>query len=254
MDQEKRKTVLYRIPLILTAAILTPNLLLSSNADAFDLKYSPYETPNKEQLQRLLENNNFPHEFNFIYNIPKNKDAKGKSLEGKFEIIKSISSIELGIKTIHPSNSKQIHFSEITQEGKILYSEKMFNTEKQTLEYNNCFFLENGQITPVSLIEKILLQNGNLKQSNFIFQGRGEFPKEYKLKSKIVNNQNNCFMLEGDIENNSPRITKVRVFYKRVRELNIPVEIWVDYKVKIMNFGLFGSNYDVHTVKGVLEI
>ena len=60
--------------------------------------------------------------------------------------------------------------------------------------------------------------------------------------------------LEAKIKENSPRISSGKVIYRKIDGFNIPVEIDLEYSVKIMSFGIFRSNYDDHTIKGVLSV
>jgi hypothetical protein len=61
-------------------------------------------------------------------------------------------------------------------------------------------------------------------------------------------------VLSGRIKGNSSNISSGKVFYRKVDGLRIPVEIHLEYAIKIMPFGILGSNYDNHTLKGILSV
>lgn len=255
IDYEKRRTVLHRLPLIAGAMVFAPSLLMPSKAKAYDLKYSSYHIPDNASLEKLLGTMNYPRQFEFCYEIPENGDRDGDSLKGNFRLTRNPEETKLSIQINHPRESKIVTLSETRNHssGIIFYSESDFDTARGEVKYNSAMELDplNKPKTAISLVEDLI--NGTIHSQDFVFQGNSSSLNKFSLEAKTTDEEGYDLVREAKVKGDSPRIPSLRVLYKAVNGIQIPVEIHVDYKVKAIDLSFFGAIYVKPTLIGVLS-
>jgi len=274
IDQGRRKFVFHRLPLIAGAVLFVPSLLIPSGAQASDFEYELYKLPSDDQLRKFTaeqeRSRKYLGELRLFYEVPPNKDKNGNRLTGNFTFTSNPESTSIQILLSHPNEHRLITLSEIRSGDSIRYNESEINYLKPGEGFNNSFVFKAHErvATPVSLARTLVL--GHIPETSFLFQGRREKSKRYSLEIKTkkidklpaVKNDSSdeeiekmgLTGLEAKIKENSPRISSGKVIYRKIDGFNIPVEIDLEYSVKIMSFGIFRSNYDDHTIKGVLSV
>lgn len=255
IDYEKRRTVLHRLPLIAGALVLAPSLLIPSEAQAYDLKYKNYSLPNNASLEKFLGKMDYPNQFEFCYEIPENGDRNGDRLQGNFRLTRNPKETTLSIEIKHPRESKIVTLSETRNHssGIIFYSESDFDTARGEVKYNSAMELDplNKPKTAISLVEDLI--NGTIHSQDFVFQGNSSSLNKFSLEAKTTDEEGYDLVREAKVKGDSPRIPSLRVLYKAVNGIQIPVEIHVDYKVKAFDIPLIGSIYVTPTLIGVLQ-
>ncbi|MBU0958904.1 MAG: hypothetical protein KKB31_03075 [Nanoarchaeota archaeon] len=244
------KTLKSRLMPLTTAVILTTSLLCPRTAHTIDEGYSEYSPPSRIEIQEVLSQNNFPDSFSFYYEIVPNK----KGFTGNVRLTRSKDKTDLRIRMISPSADKYFNFYEERKGDSVYYHESEFDYPQGRFLYDTTFVypINDKPTTLVSLIERVSV--AKIPNTSFVFQGDSEKMRKYKLK--ISSNAETGFDLElkGEVGKNSPRIPWVMAFYEDVNGLKIPTEIWVAYKVKIFDTGIFGSIYVTPRLIGTLQI
>jgi hypothetical protein len=215
-----------------------------------DLSYEPYKRASEQEIREILVQNNYPSEFDFCYDIPSSTDARGNSVNGSFRVTKKDGSTNLELDIIHKQENKLIEVSEIINGDNITYIEKNQNFATNQIDYETRITRPiDGKIkTPVSLLEDLF--SGNLKDTKFVFYGKDRDSKKYEFDVK--KQDSSC--VEAQIKGDSPRFRNIKVFFEKIDGVNVPVEIWAEYEIKLPFLpSLFGLNYDSHTIKAVLR-
>jgi hypothetical protein len=254
ISQGRRNFVFCRLPIIAGALVVAPTLLIPEEAEAYDLDYEGYTRPTDEQLREFLSSQKYPEEFEFCYDIPPNRDKNGECLRGSFRILNSPRGTSLEIFLVHPKETRLISLNETQIGDSILYTEREVTLSKGKEEYNRqiIFGPEEKIATPVSLAR--WLSFCSIPETSFVFQGKSAKLEKYSLEAKTQQDHELELVLSGRIKGNSSNISSGKVFYRKVDGLRIPVEIHLEYAIKIMPFGILGSNYDNHTLKGILSV
>ena len=254
IDYAKRKT-LAKLTAFTAGSLFVPSYLFPNNSKAFDLEYSNYSIPSNGSLEKLLSSMDYPHSFELCYEIPKNKEKNGDFVQGNFVLARVPEETRLSVELRHPRESKIVTVSEERDfsSGMVFYRESDFDLAKSEFKYNNehFFFYDGTPNTVIGLIESLI--NGKVPKNSFIFRGNGSNLNEYSLFVKSSDKEGYDLVREAKIKGDSPRIPELKIFYKSVNGIQIPVEIHVEYKVKV-GLGFLGSMYDSHTLKGVLSI
>ena len=218
-QKNKQKTLRRKVLPLITACVLTYSLF-PKYVSSSDFNYSPYSSPDYATLKEIVSRNNYPLNFEFNYIIPKNKDRNGDCLEGCFLLRRENNQTSLEINLFHPIEDKSFSFSEIRQDSLVFYSEKGFDNFKNEKMYDReeVFLAEKRPLTLVSLIENFI--QGTVKEKEtFVFQGKGEHLKEYKLYAEPLLQDNSNLLLDVKISKNSPRIPRLRIFCKRLEDI-----------------------------------
>jgi hypothetical protein len=249
-----RRKSFWQIPLYFASLSLAPSFLMPE-AEAADLKYPPYNTPNAQTLDRILLANNFPQSFNFKYTFPRNTDLFGDTAQGHFTIRKTPQIISLQIIADHPKEKRKIQVVEVNGGDRITYFEKDTDVREGNLvlyENKSVSSLEDRQPMVTALLRTLF--DGNPKNSNFLFQGANCVPREYHVEVSEREDENYDSVLEARIKGEDVRAPKLRVFFKNHNGFKVPIEIWADYKIKIpFPFSLIPfCKYDTHTLRAVL--
>ena len=259
IDYERRRIVFRRLPLIAGALVLAPSLLIPDKAEAYDIRYSKYSVPGNASLEKLLSTIDYPGEFELCYEIPENGDKNGDSLQGDFRLTRNPDETRLSIKIIHPRESKIVTLSErrdLDSSGMIFYSESDFDTLRGKFMYNNhhAFWYADKPQTAIGLVEDLI--NGKIPnpEQPFVFQGNGQYLREYRLKVKTKDEEGFDLVREAEVKGDSPRINSLKVFYRSINGVQIPVEIHVNYKVKALDLPILGPIYVTPTLIGVLSV
>lgn len=241
-----REVRLKKIPLlvlgILGAPLLSPEI--SNALNVLRWNYSPIS---RENAKKIVSSPSWPDEYKLKFIIPKNKDPFGESLDGSFLVERKSDLSSLEVRINHPNDHKFFQSKKFSRGGSQFYYERLDDFDNSTsLKYEGEY--QTSDKTIIDVVHSLI--DGNTGKKSFVFYGADREKTSYVAESQKRDVGEYDFEIHGEIKKGDPLFNNFRIFYYSFENKFVPVEIRVQYKVKISKIP-FPVDLEV---RGVLEV